>query len=697
MNKLMYRLSPLCTIAVLALAPGLSAQDQKPAPPAGQNAAESATDLGNAYYHYMLSHEYAGLAQTYGGGDYATRAVEEYKMAMNADPGSKYLQSHLAELYFATGRIRDAVEQAKLQIKNNPADIQAHRLLAEVYLRSLGNQEQGDVAAQMLKLAIGEYRKIVALAPKSIDDRLMLARLYAADHDNAKAEAEFDAARQVNPGSEETALISSRFYMDIGQNQKAADILTSLPSSDQTPRTQYQLGTIYDQLKDHKKAVAAYQQALTLQPDNLDVERALAADLTALNQNDQALAIWKDIADGDPSNAEAWGNIAQMQMVKGDFADALTSIRNARKVAPDNLAYEFQEATIDDALGHLDDAVKVYSDLATATSHPSGIYSDREKGNYSLVLERLAQVYREQSKPDLAVATYQKIAALGGDYEEQAWDQIVETWRESRQYDKAVAAAKQAVQQQPKSLDAKLTLARQLADTGHAQEGLAMAKKLVAANPKKLTAYYQLAQIYTDLNKWKDASGVLNKAEKLASQKGDRMMVAFQRAMMEDRAKRYDAAQADFEKVLAMDPNNALTLNNYGFMLAERGVHLDKALAMIQKAVKQEPTNYAYLDSLGWTYYRMGKYTLAEANLDRAIARDGNDPTVHEHLGDLYEKTGRLRQAAAQWELSLREYAHTVQADMDQGSLAKVQKKLDSARIRLARESSQHPAPGKPE
>jgi Tfp pilus assembly protein PilF len=145
-----------------------------------------------------------------------------------------------------------------------------------------------------------------------------------------------------------------------------------------------------------------------------------------------------------------------------------------------------------------------------------------------------------------------------------------------------------------------------------------------------------------------------------------------------------------------VDPNNALTLNNFGFMLADRNLRVDEALAMIQKAVRLEPTNYAYLDSLGWAYYRLGQYTQAEDNLRRAISRGANDPTVHDHLGDVYEKTGRLKLAAAQWELSLNQFAHTVQADMDAGDVAKVQKKLDSARVRLARESGA-PATGKPE
>ena len=704
MKNFSHRLSPLCMVAALALASGLSAQTASPSsssaaqvPTANQKSGESATDLGNAYYHYMMAHEYEEMAATYGRSDYATRAIEEYKMALNDDPSSKYLNSHLAELYFRTGHIREAIVAAQDRIKQDPGDLDAHRLLAEVYLRSLSDSQQGDLSGQMLKLAIGEYEKIVQLQPNSIDDHLMLARLYAADHNSAQADAQIAAAQRIDPGSEEAALIANRFYMDIGDTKKAVQVLQSLPDDDQTPRTEFQLGSTYDQIKDTKDAVTAFRKALDLEPDNLDVERALAHDLMALNQTDAALTAWKDIAAGDPTDPEAWGQIAEIDEDNGNFNDALTAIKKAREQAPDNLEYEFQEATVNDGLGHLDDAAKDYSDLAAATEHPSGQYSDQEKSNYALILDRLAQVYREQGRPDQAIAAYQKKATLGGDFEEQAYDEQVDTYREARQYDQAVATAREAVEKQPKSVDAKLTLARQLADTGHADEGINMAKGLLQSDPKNLEVYYQLAQIYTDLHKWKDASDVLDAADKQATKKDDQLMVAFERAMNADRARHYDEAEADFRKVLAMDPNNALTLNNFGFMLADRGVDLDEALSMIQKAVKLEPTNYAYLDSLGWAYYRLGQYTQAEDNLERAIARDGNDPTVHEHLGDVYEKTGQLKQAAVQWELSLNEFAHTVQADMDSNDVSKVQKKLDSARVRLAKESNTSPQAAKPE
>jgi tetratricopeptide (TPR) repeat protein len=95
-------------------------------------------------------------------------------------------------------------------------------------------------------------------------------------------------------------------------------------------------------------------------------------------------------------------------------------------------------------------------------------------------------------------------------------------------------------------------------------------------------------------------------------------------------------------------------------------------------------------------YFKLGQYELAEDNLRQAVQRDQTDPTVHEHLGDLYEKTGRIRLAAAQWQLSLAEFAKSSPADVDPGDVTKVQRKLESARVRLAREESII-GPSKPE
>ena len=139
-----------------------------------------------------------------------------------------------------------------------------------------------------------------------------------------------------------------------------------------------------------------------------------------------------------------------------------------------------------------------------------------------------------------------------------------------------------------------------------------------------------------------------------------------------------------------------MTLNYYGYMLADKSTRLPEALKLIRKAVELEPMNGAYLDSLGWCYFKMGDYELAEDNLRKAVDRDQTDPTVHDHLGELYEKTARVRLAVAQWEMAMKQFAVTSPGDYDAGDVAKVQKKLDGARIKLAKQDSAL-GPTKPE
>ena len=87
---------------------------------------------------------------------------------------------------------------------------------------------------------------------------------------------------------------------------------------------------------------------------------------------------------------------------------------------------------------------------------------------------------------------------------------------------------------------------------------------------------------------------------------------------------------------LAIDPDDGRTLNYLGYMWADRGENLDQALELIQRAVALEPNNGAYVDSLGWVYYRLGRYSEARHHLEEAARLMPSDATILEHLGDLY-------------------------------------------------------------
>ncbi|HUA59649.1 MAG TPA: tetratricopeptide repeat protein, partial [Verrucomicrobiae bacterium] len=137
--------------------------------------------------------------------------------------------------------------------------------------------------------------------------------------------------------------------------------------------------------------------------------------------------------------------------------------------------------------------------------------------------------------------------------------------------------------------------------------------------------------------------------------------------------------------VIELQPDNAQALNYLGYMLADRNVKLDEASQLVQKALKMEPENGAFLDSMGWIYYRQGKYSEAQGLLERALAQTP-DPTIHDHLGDVLAKMGRTKEAASEWQASLK-LARQPGADSDEDEMATVTKKLDEAQAKLAREA----------
>ena len=110
--------------------------------------------------------------------------------------------------------------------------------------------------------------------------------------------------------------------------------------------------------------------------------------------------------------------------------------------------------------------------MVDLTSHANGAYTDEEKNNRGIFLERLAAVYQEQNKTDQAIATYQKMIEMGGDTALRGYQGQVDAYRDAKQFDKAIEVSRKAVEADPKNRDLKLMLAGELADQGKADEGI---------------------------------------------------------------------------------------------------------------------------------------------------------------------------------------------------------------------------------
>jgi tetratricopeptide (TPR) repeat protein len=697
----------LWIVSVVLAGSFLLAQNQSaraadsPAAVGAQSVAKGKTpDRAAAYYHFALAHMYEEQVATYGRSELATKAIEEYRAAIDADPTSAYLTSGLAELYAKTGRIRDAVVEAQDIIKHNPNNLEARRLLGRIYLRSLGDMQAGSGSESVLKLAIDQYEQIIRLQPDGMDDHLLLGRLYRLNNDLQKAENEFKTAVKLQPGSEEAVTTLAYLYNELGDTARATQVLSSVPNAERSAKLYSALGYTYEQQKQYKNAVEAYRHAIELDRDNLDAIRGLAQNLLNDGQADAALEQYKVIADANPEDAQTYVRIAEIYRKQGKFDVALDNLKKAESMVQDSVEVPYNIAAIYQAQGRYDEAIPIMRDLLKKSEKPDGKYSNGEKSNRAVFLERLGTIYRDQGNNQAANETFRQIVALGGDENiERGYQQIIDTWREAKEWQKATDAAKEAVQKLPGSRDLKLVLASQQADMGEADKALKDVRAMLKgdansnSNPNSddRQVYIALAQMNTRLRRFSDAEQALDKAEQLSSKADDKEYVWFLRGSTFEREKRYAEAEEQFKKVVASDPEHASALNYLGYMLADQNTKLEEALGYIKRAVDLDPANGAYLDSLGWAYFRLGKYELAEDNLLKASQKINTDPTVHDHLGDLYQKTGRLKLAATNWERALIEWNRTIAAEVDPADQTRVQKKLDSAKMKLAREEGAKP------
>ena len=158
---------------------------------------------------------------------------------------------------------------------------------------------------------------------------------------------------------------------------------------------------------------------------------------------------------------------------------------------------------------------------------------------------------------------------------------------------------------------------------------------------------------------------------------GDAARLEYKRGITFDNLGQDDATETALRRSIELDQSDAYALNYLGYWLLEHDGDPEEALALIRAAVTAQPRNGFFMDSLGWGYYRLGRYDRAVLFLERAVSLRPVDPVIIDHLGDAYEKVGRLREAVFQWQHAL-EKSHP---DLDHET---VRAKIAAAEARLA-------------
>ncbi|MBV9506194.1 MAG: tetratricopeptide repeat protein [Acidobacteriia bacterium] len=653
-----------------------------------QNPAATASaqaNKGGAYYNFAMGRLYAEMAGAENGrADYVTKSIQFYQEALKADPASNLVLEELTDVYIQTGRLRDAVTQAEELLSQNPENLGARRMLARIYSRMIGDTQQGRVNQDMLRRATEQYEKITQKDPKDAESWVMLGKLYRLASNSAESEKAYNNALKTDPDNEDALTGLAVLYADLGDTQRAIDKLKAVTDKNPSENTLSALAQAYENLRDYKSAAAVLERAWNAAPDNKRLARAFAEDLYFSGDFDRALNVYQQLATDNPRDSMYPLRISEIYRAKHDYPKAHEYLDKAKSIEPEDVEVLYDgEVKLLAAEGKMDQAITSLKALLEKTVRRN--YSPTDAATRAMLLEELGILYRESEQYPQAIEAFRQINALNGQGGARVAVEIVDSYRAAKDYENAQKEADAAIKKYPGERVVVLEHATVLADRGKTDEAVNEVRGLLKGERERETLI-ALAQLYEKGKRFGEEAKTLDEVDKQSSTKEDKESLAFMRGAMYERQKKYDLAEAEFRKVLASNPNNAEALNYLGYMLANRGVKLEEAAQMIRKALELEPDNGAFLDSLGWVYYQQGKYSEAEGPLLRAIEKIGSDPTVHDHLGDLYVKLGKTKEAITQWQASLQRYQAGAPSENDPEDVGKINRKLETARVRLAKD-----------
>jgi tetratricopeptide (TPR) repeat protein len=433
-----------------------------------------------------------------------------------------------------------------------------------------------------------------------------------------------------------------------------------------------------------------------------DVDRALLTVEPLLHPAQEAGAATSVAADSDADGTQLLLLKGLALAAQGHNQEAGELLEKLRGTRPTDSALAAILSKVLERAGRPEQAAHVLADLDAGLAK-AGKHEEERQARLEL-----AQVYYDAKQWDRVGETLQPLVRLaprdGGAVREPALLLAADALIQRKSYDEALRLLDQAQTSPPAaSLTSKRAevlyragrerdAARQLEELAAAPDPLAalaaaeayqrlekyadsipVLERLVAAPPAPAgpPAYRVPATAGTpDITVIPSAPGSPGTGAKLQPPSGK--AAHFLLGAAYERTGKREQAVAEFRQLLGVDPEYHAALNYLGYMFAERGENLEEARKLVEKAVALEPDNGAYVDSLGWVYYRLGRFDDALATLQRATRLETADGTVQEHLGDVYGAMGKRDRAGEAYRRAL---------ELESGDPAKAQevrRKLDS-------------------
>jgi tetratricopeptide (TPR) repeat protein len=584
-------------------------------------------------------------------------ALEQYRRVIALLPDDAVVRYEYAQLLRDLNVPDEALKQAREAVRIDPDLPEARRLLGTLELAA----SDQDPAA--LDRAIEQLRAAHRLSPYDANASVSLARALLARGRATEAARLLDEIPEARtqPG---LIRLAAEAQAKAGRFKDAEGLYQSLREADPNDReSMAALVDLYEEQDQIDKALELLTELQKRDSENPSIAERITLDLARAGRFDEAEKRARELAAKQPENRDIRRLLATVLFERGDIAGGEKILRGLLGADPDDersrrtLAGEMlRERRFADAKALLEESVRRSGDDPKKREARQGALVEL---GYLAFLQKDYAGARSQLEP---------LALSGGVVNGRAMRILLGVARESEDWAYGLARAEAAAAAEPRNAEWSAAASEFRWKTGDKQRATRELDALgTSEDPEDALA---AADAYGRL---KDYAASARIARDVAAKNPENVEALFREASSLERAGDVAESEKVFGRILEMRPADPQSLNYLGYMWADKNVHLDRAREMLERAVSRDPRNGAYLDSLGWVYFRMGKLDLAEKHLKDACSKEPDDPTIHEHLGDLAQKRGDSARAALEWEKAL---------ELKPDEPEKVKEKLQKVRAR---------------
>jgi tetratricopeptide (TPR) repeat protein len=585
--------------------------------------------------------------------------------AVELNPNLAEGYTALAELALTTppNDINEAISLGSIAIKIDKNNFGAHRILSRLYtIKSRLNEGGGNIDgvstnggldSSNAQKAINEWQEITRLDPRNAEAWAFLSEFYKRTN---KPEERITALQNWIGSS---TPLETRFYRTVLGNQEN---LSPEAAAVKLGESLLEAGRIAE-------SVEVLNQAVADDPENPETIELLSKALEKADSKTSATAIQtiQQAIYASPENVSLITLLAKVQNRAGNTADAAkflndTISRLAEKDKNSAAALQISLGDIYSDSERFDEAAAAYEkSLSIAGIDKNNLATDNDREFASAVFEKIIHTYKIANRFGDAKTAIDNSRLILGDEDSFSDRQLIALYRESGKKQEALLAIRAARLRFPDELGFLRQEAMALSDLGKVDEGVALVKLLIGKKTSQIPSamyddfsnYLFISMLYSDSKRGKEAIEAANQAYQIANSEERKQIAKLTLATAQQNSGDFKGAETTLRTILAASPDNPIALNNLGYFLADRNEKLDEALKLIGQALKTDPANASYLDSLGWVYFKLGKFDLAEENLKKALKTDSASATINEHLGDVYQKQGKAELAKASWQKAL--------------------------------------------